>query len=53
MKSGRQFYQAPIRLIPADIVDEQQTEVDVVSGATATSKAIMAAVEEAVNKAKK
>lgn len=48
---GRQYWQTPINLIPGEIVKRQETEVDSVSGATATSKAIMAAVEDAVNKA--
>ncbi|MBI9101521.1 MAG: FMN-binding protein [Spirochaetales bacterium] len=48
---GRQFYVRPINLVPGVIVEEQQTDVDSVSGATATSKAIMAAVEDALQKA--
>lgn len=48
---GRQFYQRPIDFIPDAIVDAQNTEVDVVGGATATSTGIMAAVESALAKA--
>jgi len=49
---GSRFYDPPIRLIPSQIVREQSTSVDVVSGATATSYGIMAAVEDALKKAK-
>lgn len=38
--------------IPQKIIDEQSTRVDVVSGATASSTAIMNAVDAAVQKAK-
>lgn len=48
---GRQYYQPPIRFIPDDIVKQQQTDVDVVSGASATSYAIMSAVEDALKQA--
>lgn len=48
---GPKYYQTPINFIPQLIVKEQNTEVDSVSGATATSKAIMAAVEDAINSA--
>ena len=48
---GRQFWQRPIDLIPKVILDEQQTEVDAVGGATSTSHGIMAAVEHALEKA--
>lgn len=48
---GRQFYQRPIDFIPDAIVDARNTEVDVVGGATATSTGIMAAVENALEKA--
>lgn len=50
---GRQYYDTPIKYIPGMIVDSQETIVDSVSGATATSKAIMAAVENALLKATK
>lgn len=45
---GRQYWQLPVNVIPGAIIEQEQTEVDVVSGATATSKAIMAAVENAL-----
>lgn len=48
---GRQFWTRPINLIPDVIVDKQQTDVDVVGGATSTSHGIMAAVEDALSKA--
>jgi len=38
-------------IIPDRIIDEQSTKVDAVSGATASSNAIMNAVEDAVRKA--
>ena len=46
---GRQYYQRPINLIPGDIIAQQRTDVDVVSGASATSYAIMSAVENALS----
>lgn len=49
---GPQFYQRPMNLVPKAIVDEQDTQVDGVSGATATSMAIMAAVENALDGAR-
>jgi uncharacterized protein with FMN-binding domain len=39
--------------VPEDIIDEQSTEVDTVSGATESSKTIIAAVEDALSKAEK
>lgn len=39
-------------VIPARIIDAQSTKVDAVSGATASSIAIMNAVEDAVHKAR-
>ncbi len=48
---GRQFWQRPITLIPGAIVQQQNTDVDVVGGATSTSHGIMAAVEDALAKA--
>lgn len=46
---GPQFYMRPIDVIPDEIVKEQSTKVDAVSGATATSSAIMSAVEDALS----
>jgi len=43
--------ETPIERIPQEIVDGQTLEVDTVSGATYTSKAILAAVEDCVNQA--
>ena len=45
---GPQYYKRPISLIPERIVEEQSTSVDSVTGATATSMAIMSAVENAL-----
>ena len=45
---GPQFYLRPIKLIPKEIIKQESTKVDAVSGATATSNAIMAAVERAL-----
>jgi uncharacterized protein with FMN-binding domain/Pyruvate/2-oxoacid:ferredoxin oxidoreductase delta subunit len=42
---------AALNVVPKEIVDKQSTEVDVVSGATMTSKGIMAAVNDALNQA--
>lgn len=48
---GRRYYQYPMQVIPEDIIAQQSTDLDAVSGATCTSDAIMAAVEDAVKKA--
>ena len=40
-------------IIPVRIIDEQSTKVDAVSGATVSSRAIMNAVENAIQKAQK
>lgn len=45
---GRQYWQTPVNIIPGVITERKQSKVDVVSGATATSKAIMSAVEDAL-----
>lgn len=45
---GRQYWQTPVNIIPGVIAEREQSKVDVVSGATATSKAIMSAVEDAL-----
>lgn len=47
----RRFYALPISAIPAAIVKKQSTKVDAVSGASATSYGIMAAVENALKAA--
>jgi len=47
-EDGRRFYEYPIQVIPAAIVKAQNTKVDVVSGASATSCGIMVAVENAL-----
>ncbi len=39
--------------VPENIIDKQSTEVDTVSGATESSKTIIAAVEDALTKAEK
>ena len=45
------FWQQPVTIIPYEIVNRQSTKVDAVSGASATSCGIMAAVEDALSKA--
>jgi len=45
---GRQYWQRPISVIPGAIIEALYSKVDVVSGATSTSKAIMSAVEDAL-----
>lgn len=45
--------EAAENVIPQKIIDEQSTSVDAVSGATASSTAIMNAVEAAVRKSKR
>jgi len=49
---NRRFYDYPIKVIPVAIVKKQSTDLDAVSGASATSYGIMAAVENALEKAK-
>ena len=49
---GPQFFMRPIQIIPKTIKKEQETKVDSISGATATSMGIMSAVENALEKAK-
>jgi uncharacterized protein with FMN-binding domain len=49
---GPQFYQRPINIIPGKIEEKQETKVDSISGATATSMGIMSAVEDALIKAR-
>jgi NosR/NirI family transcriptional regulator, nitrous oxide reductase regulator len=46
------FYAYPIQVIPSAIVKKQSTELDAVSGASATSYGIMCAVENALENAK-
>ncbi len=47
-EDGRRFYEYPIQVIPTAIIKAQNTKVDAVSGASATSYGIMAAVENAL-----
>lgn len=47
-----EFAQLPLEVIPQEIIENQSTNVDIVSGATRTSYGIMMAVEDALNKAK-
>ena len=51
-EDGRRFYEYPIKVIPTAIVKTQNTKVDAVSGASATSYGIMAAVENALANAR-
>ncbi len=48
---GPMYWSRPVSLIPASVVEQQSTAVDTISGATATSKGILAAVEDALGKA--
>ncbi len=48
---GSRFYNEPIAEIPKLIIDEQDTAVDVISGATKTSNGIINAVEDALSQA--
>lgn len=48
-EKGERFYGPPIKTIPQEIIESQSTDVDVVTGATKTSKGIMQAVENALN----
>ena len=45
------FWERPVTIIPDEIIKRQSTKVDAVSGASATSYGIMAAVEDALSKA--
>jgi NosR/NirI family nitrous oxide reductase transcriptional regulator len=49
---SRGFKEEPMQKIPQAIIKSQSTKVDAVSGATFTSRGIMNAVENALNKAK-
>ncbi|MDS0526457.1 FMN-binding protein, partial [Clostridium sp. SHJSY1] len=46
------FYEKTIGTITKEIMEKQSTKVDVVSGATYSSKGIMDAVQDALNQAK-
>ena len=48
---NQRFWGKPVEMIPQQIVQNQSTEVDVISGATYTSKGIINAVNDALNKA--
>ncbi len=50
---GKEYYQEPLQLIPARIVEQQTTDVDAVSGATMTSLGIMEATRQALLQAVK
>ena len=45
---GRQYWQFPMDVIPPEIIKRQSTDITTVSGATATSCAILSAVERAL-----
>jgi len=49
---GKQYYEEAFETIPQRIIEEQDTEVDAVSGATKTSDGIKQAVENALLDAK-
>jgi uncharacterized protein with FMN-binding domain len=48
---NQRFYAYPIQVLPSAIVKSQSTKLDAVSGATCTSKGILAAVEDALKNA--
>ncbi len=48
---GRSYWMTPVIRIPEQVIESQSTVVDTVSGATATSKGILAAVEAALAQA--
>lgn len=48
-EKGQRYYGPPMEIIPQEIIENQSTDVDVVSGATKTSIGIMKAVENALN----
>lgn len=48
---GRQYWYRPVEELPLSIIELQSTAVDTISGATATSKGILAAVEDALTQA--
>ncbi|MGL5643144.1 MAG: FMN-binding protein, partial [Paraclostridium sp.] len=50
-EDGIRHYGSAMERIPQAITDSQNTDVDVVSGATYTSKGIMNAVQDALSKA--
>ncbi len=50
---GRQYWQRAVKQIPESIVDQQNTDVDVIGGATRTSRGIISAVTNALSKAEK
>lgn len=49
---NKRFWGPPVQFIPQYIVENQSTDVDIVSGATYTSKGIMKATENALAKAR-
>lgn len=51
-EKGKEHYEVPFEKIPQDIINQQSTDVEIVAGSTLTSKGIMMAVEDAVEKAK-
>ncbi len=48
---GPQYWRRAVRAIPKAVIKAQSTDVDVVGGATYTSRGIMDAVEDALTKA--
>ena len=50
-EEGYRYWGRPVNQIPKDIINAQSTEVDVVSGASYTSRGIIRAVENALSKA--
>lgn len=50
---GERFYGPAFEIVPQDIIEKQTTNVDVISGATYSSRGIIEAVEDALSKASK
>ena len=50
-EKGEEYYEAPIQQIPEAIIEKQSTDVDIVSGATLTSKGIIDAAKAALEQA--
>jgi len=48
---GRQYWSLPVKALPEEMITRQSTDIDTVSGATATSYGILAAVENALARA--
>lgn len=50
-EKNERYYGPPMNIIPKEIIDKQNTDVDTISGATLTSNGIIKAVKDALSKA--